>query len=34
MSAIAEVVFFFVGLIIIVSGILRICKEGDYDDYD
>lgn len=34
MSGIAEVVFFFVGLIICASGILRICKEGDYDDYD
>lgn len=34
MTAIVEFLFFFAALIFITSCIFRICKEGDYDDYD
>ena len=30
----AELIFFFVGLFVLGAFMLRICKEGDYDDYD
>jgi hypothetical protein len=29
-----DILIFFVGMIIITLLIGRICKEGDYDDYD
>ena len=29
-----DIILFFAGLAAITALILRICKEGDYDDYD
>ena len=33
MTALVEIVFFFVGFIVLGSFFLRVCQEGDYDDY-
>ena len=29
-----ELLIFFVGMAAIAALVLRVCKEGDYDDYD
>ena len=34
MTAIVEFVFFLVGLLVLGSLFIRVCQEGDYDDYD
>lgn len=34
MTGFVEVLFFFTGLFLVVGLIARICKEGDYDDFD
>ena len=34
MTALVEFTLFFAGLIFIAALIIRICQEGDYDDYD
>jgi len=30
----AELILLYVGLVVLGAFMLRICKEGDYDDYD
>ena len=34
MTAIVEFVFFLVGILVLGSLFIRVCQEGDYDDYD
>lgn len=34
MTVITEFVIFFTLLVVCVSGIFRLCEEGDYNDYD
>ena len=29
-----DLILFFVGMTALTALILRVCKEGDYDDYD
>ena len=29
-----EIILFFVGLVVLGAFMIRICKEGNYDDYD
>lgn len=34
MTGFFELVFFMIGMVLVVGLFMRVCQEGDYDDYD